>query len=394
MPRSLWILVIGMAINVTGSSFLWPLNTIYIHDHLGKSLSVAGFVLMLNAGASVIGNLFGGMLFDKVGGYKAIMLGIVISLLSLLGLVFSHGWPAYPIFLTMSGFGVGIIFPAMFAMAGSVWPEGGRKPFNALYVSQNLGVAVGSALGGFVASFSFDYIFMANAFMYVLFLLIAFFGYRNIQGINIQHTNVLEQSTSIKNHSKINALMILCIGYLLCWVCYVQWQTTIASYTQDIHITLRQYSFLWTINGALIVLGQPFLTPIIRRFARKLKTQILIGMVIFIISYFVVAYAEQFTAFLVGMIILTIGEMFVWPAVPTVANNLAPKGKEGFYQGIVNSTATGGRMIGPLAGGILVDAFGMNTLFYVLIVLIVISMVTTFVYDRNLEEKKSVEISI
>ena len=68
MPKALWLLVLGMAINVTGSSFLWPLNTIYIHDILGKSLSVAGLVLMLNAGASVIGNLTGGYLFDKIGG--------------------------------------------------------------------------------------------------------------------------------------------------------------------------------------------------------------------------------------------------------------------------------------------------------------------------------------
>jgi MFS family permease len=70
MPRSLWLLVIGMMINVTGSSFLWPLNTIYIHEHLGKSLTVAGVVLMLNAAATVIGNLVGGVLFDKIGGLK------------------------------------------------------------------------------------------------------------------------------------------------------------------------------------------------------------------------------------------------------------------------------------------------------------------------------------
>jgi len=62
MPRALKLLVLGMIINVTGASFLWPLNTIYIHDHLGKSLTVAGFVLMLNSGASVIGNLIGGSL--------------------------------------------------------------------------------------------------------------------------------------------------------------------------------------------------------------------------------------------------------------------------------------------------------------------------------------------
>lgn len=43
---------------------------------------------MLNSGASVAGNLCGGFLFDKIGGFKSIMLGIAITLASLMGLVF------------------------------------------------------------------------------------------------------------------------------------------------------------------------------------------------------------------------------------------------------------------------------------------------------------------
>ena len=42
------------------------------------------------------------------------------------------------------------------------------------------------------------------------------------------------------------------------------------------------------------------------------------------------------------MIILTFGEMFVWPRVPTIANYLAPEGKQGQYQGVVNSASTVG----------------------------------------------------
>lgn len=59
MPAKVWLLIIGMALNVTGSSFLWPINTIFIHEHLGKSLTVAGIVLLLNSGAGIIGNLTG-----------------------------------------------------------------------------------------------------------------------------------------------------------------------------------------------------------------------------------------------------------------------------------------------------------------------------------------------
>ncbi|PAE36400.1 MDR family MFS transporter [Bacillus sp. 7884-1] len=388
MPRGLWLLIIGMAVNVTGTSFLWPLNTIYIHNHLGKSLSIAGVVLMLNSAASVIGNLFGGSLFDKIGGYKSILLGICISLSALIGLTFWHGWPEYIVFLTIIGFGSGVTFPAMYAMAGMVWKEGGRKAFNAVYIAQNLGVAVGAALGGILADYSFELIFLANTVTYIIFLLIAVFGYKGISSDSAKQANSLQDAALVKGRKNLHALLILCAGYLLCWVGYVQWMTTISSYTQEIQISLSQYSLLWTINGTLIVLGQPLLNGLLKRLAATLKVQILIGIAIFIVSFLIAGNASAFSGFLVAMIILTIGEMFIWPAVPTIAFGLAPKGREGFYQGIVNSTATGGRMVGPLLGGVLVDLYSMSVLFFVLIGLFFIAIVTTLTYDRILKSEK------
>ncbi|ASS72306.1 MDR family MFS transporter [Bacillus atrophaeus] len=383
MPRALKILVIGMFMNVTGASFLWPLNTIYIHNHLGKSLTVAGLVLMLNSGASVVGNLCGGVLFDKIGGYKTIMLGIVITLVSLLGLIFFHQWPYYIWLLTIVGFGSGVVFPASYAMAGSIWPEGGRKAFNAIYVAQNAGVAVGSALGGAVAAFSFTYVFMANAMLYAVFFFIVYFGFRNIQSEQAAQTSILDFEP-VSSRASFTALMILSSGYVLGWVAYSQWSTTIASHTQSIGMSLSLYSVLWTVNGILIVLGQPLVGFLVKKWAESLKAQMVIGFVIFIMSYGILLAAKQFHMFLAAMIILTIGEMLVWPAVPTIANKLAPKGKEGFYQGFVNSAATGGRMIGPLFGGVLVDKYGIHVLVIALMVLLLASIVTTVIYDRRL----------
>ena len=384
MPRNLWFIVVGMAINVTGSSFLWPLNTIYLHDHLGKSLSVAGLVLMANAFATVIGNLIGGFLFDKIGGYRSILAGSVIALSALIGLTINHDWPLYVIWLMIIGFGSGLIFPAMYAMAGTVWKEGGRRAFNAVYVAQNLGVAIGSALGGFVASFSFDYIFVANTIMYVVFFLLVVLTYKNIESDPVANVAVLPSHQPIKSDRMLYALLVLCVGYLLCWVGYVQWTATISAYTQEIGVSLKEYSLLWTINGALIVLGQPFVNKFIYAFLKNVKMQMIVGMIIFMGSFAVAAFASDFSGFLTAMIILTIGEMLVWPAVPTIASSLAPKGKEGFYQGIVNSTATAGRMVGPLLGGLIVDYYGMQMMFIVLMALFVVAIGTTIVYDKIL----------
>ncbi|CAM5707547.1 putative Multidrug resistance protein MdtH [Streptomyces afghaniensis 772] [Streptomyces afghaniensis] len=392
MPRSLWLLVIGMAVNVTGSSLLWPLNSIYIHEHLGKTLTVAGFILMLNSGASVIGNLIGGILYDKLGGYLSILLGISLTAFSLLGLTLFHNWEAYCTFFTLSGFGSGIIYPSMYAMAGNVWPEGGRKAFNSIYVAQNVGVALGSAIGGFIASYSFQLIFLSNTLMYGVFFLIAFFSYKNIQ----VKTDVLPSTTGtvskrkgrhlLKGSPAMYSLGILGLGYLLCWICYVQWQATISTHTQELGIPLTQYSLLWAINGGLIVFGQPLISFFTKKVCTSIKKQMLIGIGIFIVSFLIVGKAEYFTGFLAAMIILTIGEMLIWPAVPTIADKLAPKGKEGFFQGIVNSTATGGRMIGPLVGGMLVDSSGMTLLVPILVVLLVISLFTAFFYDYPTKE--------
>lgn len=385
MPRYIWLLAIATTISVTGGSFLWPLNTIYMHNELGKSLAFAGFILMFNQGANIVGNIVGGILFDKFSAYKTILLGTFLTTGSALFLSFNHDIVPYSICLLLIGLGSGITWPVMFAMAGSVWPEGGRRAFNAIYVAQNLGVALGATIGGYVASISFDYIFLANASLFFLFFLIVLIAFRGMdeEKNRNMHTTVIEQRGKIQDKTAFIALLILSSGFFLLWFAYSQWQSTIASYTQDVGVPLEQYSSLWAINGFLIVLGQPLL----KLFTNKVtspKKHIYVGLVIFLVAFIIVMFAEEFTIFAVAMVILTIAEMLIWPAIPTLANELAPHGRAGFYQGFVNSVAAAGRMLGPFLGGMVVDFFNIQVLFYVLIILLFIPFFTTKWYDKGI----------
>ncbi len=96
---------------------------------------------------------------------------------------------------------------------------------------------------------------------------------------------------------------------------------------------MAQYSVLWTINGIMILVAQPLIKPV-HPLKANLKKQMFVGIIIFMLSFFVTSFAENFT-FVVGMIILTFGAMFVWPAVPTIANQLAPDGKQGQYRKVL-----------------------------------------------------------
>ncbi|WP_040286147.1 MDR family MFS transporter [Sporosarcina koreensis] len=385
MPKKVWLLIIGMFVNVIGNSFLWPLNTIYMHDYLGKSLSVAGLVLMANAGAGVVGNLLGGFFFDKIGGYKSMMMGILISSGALAVLVVNHSWGPYVVLLTVLGFSGGIIFPSFYAMVGTVWPEGGRRSFNSIYLSQNVGVAIGPALAGLVASVNINYIFAANLLFYIIFFFIAFFFYKNMSIAPEVHTSILKENTGIKKKVPFIALLIVMIGYLLTQLVYSQWSTTISTHATSVGVTLTQYSLIWTINGLLIVLGQPLIKPLIKRIENRVKLQILLGLGIMLISFIVVSFANVFNVFVIAMIILTFGEMIAWPAFPALADQLAPRGKEGFYQGIVNSAGTIGKMIGPMAGGILADIYGVQIALWVLTGLMSLSVFPTLFYDIQLK---------
>ena len=385
MPKQVWFLILGTFINTVGNSFLWPLNSIYIHDHLGKSLTVAGVVLMLNSLAGVFGNLVGGFLFDKLGGYKAILIGVVLNLFSITLLTLWHDWPQYVIFLAMLGFSGGIVYPAIYAIAGSAWPEGGRKAFNSIFLANNVGVAIGPALAGIIADFKFDYVFSANLFFYVIFFVLVLATFKRFDHKDVT-TKSISKDEQRRQKGPIFAIAILSISLIVCWLSYSQWSATISSYTQGLGMSLSEYSLLWTINGLMIVAVQPIIKPLITRWENKIKHQLVLGLVLMSASFMVVYFAQDFKMFAAAMIILTFGEVFFTPVIPLIANRLAPQGQQGFYQGLVNSATTIGRMIGPVFGGFMVDMYGMQVLMVILSIFILIAIIPCLVYDKALKK--------
>ncbi|KEO84824.1 MDR family MFS transporter [Tumebacillus flagellatus] len=384
-PRALWMMALSVTISAIGESFLWPLTTAYI-ETFGKTLTAAGTVLLCQYATMLLGNLAGGWLFDRWSGRKTLVLSITAAMLILLAMGTWRSFPLYVGLLIVLGFCQGTFWPIQRALSTVIWPSGGRRAINMIYVANNLGVAVGAATGGVLASHSFSMAFYGNALSYLLFLAIFM---SNVSESHVQTAKSTKPGSAspsgaapkVKRETWV-ALWLLTIGLGLMVVTYSQWQTTMSMYVQSTGISLSSYSVLWTVNGLVIVLLQPLLSWCIRTYSWSLQTQILIAAGLFALAMTTVMFWPSYAGFVIGMVILTMGEMLAWPGVPALAAEMAVPGREGMFQGIVTSGQSAGRMVGPLFGAFLFEAASAQGMIGFMIVLCVVAAVFFLIYNK------------
>lgn len=356
-----WLLVAGL-LNNMGQSFIWPLTTIYIHDALHESLTMVGIVLLLNSTASIIGAYLGGWLFDRVNAYRLTLIVTIYEFLATAFLIFWHGWPAFPIGLVFMGFGSGLLITLINSLGTTIKSRDGRYVFNMIYFMQNLGTVFGTMMVGFVYQHGVQYLFMITAAMYFLYFFIVLFQF-NVPTIShhVQHRDQAQASVKL---AKPNLIVIwtLFISLIVIWIMYEQWVSNMAVYMTDQGIPLTKYSFLWTINAALILVFQMGVNVLGDRI-RNPYYQIIPGIAAVVVSFIILLFVKQYGGFVLAMAVLTLGEATAFPAIPALVNQLTPLAVKGKYQGSVNAAASAGRALGPLLGGILIDATSYKFMF-------------------------------
>lgn len=373
------VLILGAFLESVGASFIWPINTIFIHDYLHKSLAVAGTVLFFNSILTFCGNYAGGKLFDKIGGHKTVMISTMIGMLALVGLIFDHDWPTYPILLPILGFGVGSAFTVINSFGAQIDEVDKYKLFNAIYVGTNLGNAIGTALGGYIAGIQMTWVFVANFIFLSSFFLLAVFWYgnRDVGAKDIQ-----------KNQPRVKAKLRPGTAWIAVflgatWVSYSQWSSNISAHLTKLGIPVSKYSLLWTINAIVIVVFLPLINHLAENRTWFKKVQIPLGVVLFIVAFVSLIGATKYLAFVIGMVLLTLGEMLVYPGIPALISESTPKAEAGRYQSIISMAATFARAIGPLLGGVLIMRSSYDVMYFAAILVLVGSL---FVFRRGHKE--------
>lgn len=368
VPIPMWVIGVGVFVNIFFFSFLWPVNAIYLHSVLHKSMTVTGMVLFVYSLAGFLGNSIGGLLYDRFGANKILLVNAFVSIMVIVSLIiWQQQFWIYAGLITIFGFLSSVPFPIFNALVTRAWPKGGRKGYNFIYVIFNVGTAVGTAVGGLLAQWSFLVIFIALAIGNLIFFIFTLFIFRRyFQSSNTVTRDKRDVQKLVTNAIHWGPIVTVLIGYGAAWCIYVQWMTIVPVYMQSIHLNTSAYSMLWTINGLAVVLFQPCINWFVKR-VPSLTLQLIGGIPLFGLSFLCLMFGHSYFVFVLGMLLLTFGELLVWPGVPTILAANTPSDKHGFIQGTVGSCAALGRMIGPLVGGWLYDTLS------ILIVLVVLT---------------------
>ncbi|RHW50824.1 MFS transporter [Lactobacillus sp. ESL0233] len=355
-----WLLL-GELVTWIGSSFVWPLTSVYLNKQLHISLSVIGIVLFCNCASNVLGSIVAGWLYDRYNPYPLIVIGLGIDALILILMAFFHGWPEYWFWLVLTGFASGWDGTLINSIATSLRKYPGKYVFNLIYFAQNVGTVTGTLLVGYLYDFSIEFLFLLAASLFIIGCINAAIHYRPISNFHRQrHTSVkVGEKHKFEPMPKYNT-MLMC-GFLLSlavtWLMYMNWESNLSVYMVSLGIPFHLYSLLWTLNGAIIVIVQVILARYPHLF-KNLFQQIIFGTLMFAISFATLIFARDFVHFALSMVILTLGEATAFPAVPAYVNELSPLSSKGKYQGVINVARGIGQAFGPLFGGMIIDRAG------------------------------------
>ena len=362
---SLIAVLLGSFFTSFGMSFIWPLTSVYLHDNLHISLTLVGLVLFFNSLASVIGNVVGGLGFDRRNPYYLMLAGGIVMTITLIILTLFHQAIPFAICLFFLGLAAGWNGTLVSALGATLKRYDGRYVFNMIYFIQNFGIVIGSSVVGFLYDWDLHLPFLVSTIISLGFLAVVLIGYHPLK-VRRKATNAkAKQKVKIKlpkmNHYLMTTLLLM---LLITWTMYQQWGSNVSVYMTSLGIPFWYYSVLWTVNAGLILLIQFFIV----RYGQYIKNHfmpIYIGILMFAFSFVVLSVAKQYYLFVTAMVLLTIGEALAFPQVPVIVNRITPEGVKGKYLGLVNSFGSAGRAISPLFGGLMIETFSYRTLFIV-----------------------------
>jgi MFS family permease len=358
-PRQYWLMIAGIVLATAGGSMIWPFLIIYASGKLNMPLSTVAALISINAGTGLFASLVAGTLADKVGRKVVMNFSLTVNGIAYFLLMYAHTYPQFAGLMVLVGLSNPLYQVGADAMlADMIPPEKRTDAFAINRIANNAAFAMGPAIGGFLATRSYNLAFYAAG--------IGFLSYSLLLFLRAKETLVLAPKSEaaisgfsevihsygrvLKDKSFIVFVFAISIGLIaptMLWILMPVYTKT------NFGIPENLYGWIPTTNGLMCVFAQYPVTRITRRY-RTLPV-LAVGMLIYALGAGSVALMTSFWGFWLSMVILTIGELTLVPTASKYVADLAPADLRGRYMSLHWLGWGLARTLAPIIGGSIND---------------------------------------
>jgi len=175
-PRQFWLMITGIVLSTAGGSMIWPFLIIYASSKLDMPLSNVAALISINAGTGLIFSLIAGTLADKVGRKVVMNFSLTVNGIAYFLLMYAHTYPQFAGLMILVGLSNPLYQVGADAMLADMIPSENRTDAYAINrIANNAAFALGPAIGGFLATRSYNLAFYAAGAGFLIYSLLLFF---------------------------------------------------------------------------------------------------------------------------------------------------------------------------------------------------------------------------
>ncbi len=356
--RGVWVVAVMQFFTTIGFSICMPFLSLYLYQDRGLSMILVGTILLAGGLCAAVSQALGGTLSDRFGRRPILLAAVLAGIFLYSGLAVLIGisapvWAIAVVYIAARSMLI-TTRPVISAMvADCTSKEKLTEAYGILRIGANIGWAAGPAIGGYMATFlPYAWLFGVPVITCGIVALIVFFFVRD----SSQVVNKKAGLRSMLPTADDQAFLVFVVVSLLLFIVMGQMGSTLSIFAVDkVGFSTAQYGLILALNGLIVIFFQYPMTLALRRLA-KFRALIL-GCLLYGFGYLSLGWITQFGWALGAMAVITAGEIIHSPVTLSVIGELCPQDQRGRYMGLFGLSETVGIAVGPLVGGVLLDAF-------------------------------------
>ena len=372
LPRTVWILSLTTLVNRLGTMAL-PFMALYLTRSRGFTGAEAGLVLTVYGLSALVAGPLSGRLCDRVGAARVAQAALLISGATVMTIPFARTLGEILAITVLWALTNESFRPANLTMFSSLVEPGSRKAAFALArLAVNLGMSIGPAAGGFLASVSFPALFVVDGATSLVAGVVLLVSAARLRFGAPVHTGARPGLDHQGSPAAVSAagppsawtdrhLLYFLIALLPILVVFFQHEASMPLFlVGDLHMRESWYGLLFTLNTVLIILLE---VPLNLKTAHWPHRRTLgIGAFLVGAGFGAMALCRGPLGTALTVVIWTFGEMMLLPGSSAYVADISPAERRGSYMGLYTMSFSAAFTIGPGLGVALLERFGARVL--------------------------------